>query len=225
MLAPFGILTGTADDSDDRFVQDQLGTADPNHPIWPALNAVFARPWFSRMWVIQAFVCARKCTYLLGDMDLDHDIDFMTAPIALSMTANMSTMRAGKHDLGNLNAFLNATELTSIKSAYEGDGLGSLHEVLALTYGFDASDPLDRVFAVIGLLSEEQQVKHEWLIDYDQTLVELLLKVTKAFVLRSEDATAPGLSVLSHIIKSETRPRGLPSWVPEWRFKNGLYLP
>ena len=208
----------------DEFVKAQLVTSDSTHPVWDGIDAIFRRRWFYRMWIIQEFLSAKQRVFWLGPKTLEWELDFDSAPLALDLTARMRTLQGPRASAIHVNAFHNAEELTTLRYDHEGDGVGSLYEVLSKTYGSDSTDPRDRVFAIIGLVQGDSE-KAANLVDYSKSTQQVLIEVAKQILLQPSTESGPGLSMLSHVIDSESRPHSLPSWVPEWVLKEERYQP
>lgn len=216
MLAPFG--------SDDEFTKAQLAAANPDNPLWDGIDAIFQRRWFYRVWIIQEFTCAKRCVFYLGSRELDWEIDFMSAAISLESTAKIRALKHNTAASSILTSFSNAQELSHLKEKHDDGGLGTLYDVLCETYGFEATNPLDRVYAVLGLVSEPDQ-RSSLSVDYSQSYEALLLRVARTILLPSNGEVGPGLDILSHVTAVQARRAGLPSWVPEWTFTAGYYQP
>ena len=86
---------------------------------------------------------------------------------------------------------------------------------------FDATDPRDKIFALIGITLNGPRD----LIDYNRSLRELLINVcTRFFKTAPWLADLPSLDLLSFVQK-EVRPLDLPSWIPTWGPSNNTRVP
>ncbi|EXJ93139.1 hypothetical protein A1O3_01696 [Capronia epimyces CBS 606.96] len=164
-----------------------LPTSDS--PFWPFLQRFIGRPWFTRVWIIQEYALSRAPKFMIGDHL--RDVDFLPAGIA----------RAAQH-LGVLylhDRFYSPTlqldgligdafwyvlrkhhAIHRIYSARSQAGFGrSLCELLdATTNFFDATDARDKVYALLGLSSDDN-VKEDLPVDYEEEERELALRVSQ----------------------------------------------
>jgi hypothetical protein len=86
--------------------------------------------------------------------------------------------------------------------------------MLVPTFGFEATDPRDRFFALAGLVAED---KIRNIVDYRKTLPKVLLVIAKMALRREGYGYLPGVDALSYVHATAGR-SGLPSWVPEWKW-------
>ncbi|CZR53541.1 uncharacterized protein PAC_03420 [Phialocephala subalpina] len=76
---------------------------------------------------------------------------------------------------------------------------------------YQATDPRDKVFAILGLVTDDLDIE-EW-IDYDKTPGQVYTKIAKYILSRKEDGLALlALAGVGHARKLN----GLPTWVPDW---------
>ncbi len=59
------------DMSKDFSFPQQLGLPGHNDPGWRSVFEILHRPYFSRIWIVQEFLLARRCTVLLGPHSID----------------------------------------------------------------------------------------------------------------------------------------------------------
>ncbi|KAK0671604.1 heterokaryon incompatibility protein-domain-containing protein [Cercophora samala] len=80
-----------------------------------------------------------------------------------------------------------------------------------------ATLPLDKVYALVGLLQPEDRLGV--VVDYTQTTARLYASIAKSIVERTSS-----LRILSGKLEDSTSPRqeGLPSWVPDWSIATSI---
>jgi hypothetical protein len=106
---------------------------------------------------------------------------------------------------------------TGVKSAYrrlnKWSWQGTFLEIISTFRGLEATDPRDKIYALLGLLQFNPELDVKIVADYRKSLPEVLFDTIK------ESIHAEGnLHFLSHIhYRPELEHRGdLPSWMPRW---------
>ncbi|KAJ5062687.1 heterokaryon incompatibility protein-domain-containing protein, partial [Bipolaris maydis] len=181
--------------------------------IIQAMHTLSSHPWWTRIWVVQETILARKATVLYGKI---------TVPWTL---VGESTRAAARHIhcCGDLHQARGGRELRAIvelrKARYDDlEWLRaaraqkkklSLYQVMSRTYSRNATDVRDEVFGVLGLVTD-------WLgqspliPDYDLSPCEVFMRVVTKHI----------QSTLSlHILMGTTR-TGIPH-VPSWVTQRG----
>ncbi|CZR62776.1 uncharacterized protein PAC_12673 [Phialocephala subalpina] len=153
----------------------------PNDKIIQELDCLFRRPWFSRVWVIQEVV-ANPCVRIM-------------CGTRQSSWAALHACRMGYAQ----------TRLQEYKSP---DGLW---QILLDTRSLAASDPRDRVFALLYLLGSGLDIRDQ-LVDYSQSSEVIFTRVGKLLL------SQVGLKLLTATRHGHTRE--MPSWVPDWSQKH-----
>jgi hypothetical protein len=174
---------------------------------WRALDQLLTRPWWSRAWVVQEIWSASDATLQCGSTTLK----WKTVTKALDFEEawdDMGSMIQGK---------TREKEWPALKQRYglaihisKRRLLGSrLSSLLWNTWDREATDPRDKVFAILGLVVDN----HKCLLspDYSLSMVDVYTAATLDIIRHEESLdillAANGLD----------RSNGLPSWVPDWR--------
>ncbi|USP72811.1 hypothetical protein yc1106_00085 [Curvularia clavata] len=192
------------------------------------LKKLFRRPWWERIWVIQEitlpeqaqFVCGTKrisrcrlraafnAYYALGDAlssDLLVSRSFSTYSWKIADTIrtngqlmlSMSELYYQK-DLG-LGQILRATSYSSPADELAGN-----------QQSFISTDPLDKIFAVLDLINDKEELKARGVFpDYTKQKEEIYTRVMAALLKQGH------VSLLSQACGVEKQD-GLSSWVPDW---------
>ncbi|KAJ0115904.1 hypothetical protein J7T55_004073 [Diaporthe amygdali] len=191
-----------------RRVRDSLfcdgNTARLTQADYDDVEALFERPYWSRIWVVQEVFLSKEAVVLIGDSSIPLSSILRTAfcsyfPTWVSLAQGS---RAGRIcPLGNAESF---------------------SELLFATSFCNALDQRDRVFALLGLV---QGAKLEGLVaDYSQTAAEIYVGLTAYFLIKH------GQFRLLKLAAIENRSSGIydnterrfagerPSWVPTWDY-------
>ncbi|KAL1592617.1 hypothetical protein SLS60_011033 [Paraconiothyrium brasiliense] len=212
------------------------------HSKWRAISEILYRPWFRRVWVIQELLCARHALFVCGK-------DFLEASNFLTIISSMSAanvlreimsfhpnkselvdgpMNAAIRQLAFLVQALNQTVRPFTMRKFRGNTL----DYLAETRYAEATDPRDKVYGILSLAKDCQnlgwhgatkqtrqlkrlpgsQTRGPWLpftVDYALTPAQVFINVTKAII--STTRAIDILNFAGHGTSTE-----LPSWVPDW---------
>lgn len=142
------------------------------------------RPWFNRRWVVQevGITAGKHRTILIADEVMDYD-QFVSQFRTHTDPDTAPIVTAKRRDSTLLQ------------------NLSQYHQTLS-------SDPLDRVYALLGLSTDS-----DWLdIDYTKTTEELFSAVATHYITRGN-----AIAVLVLAAAHKSREELWPSWVPDWR--------
>lgn len=185
-----------------------VGRDTPHPLLYKTVFLALQQPWFTRTWVIQEAALARRAVYMFcGNVLSQQQLDDILSRQA--MRANPSRMQELMQLGGNdaLRNYLNYAKLQQIKDAR--GRMGSL-ELMELTRDFAATDPADKVFGLLALMSDDDR---QAIGPYPQTVEEVFrrfaaLQVRRGFAIKMLDSA--GLQ------RRNNFERRLPSWVPDW---------
>jgi hypothetical protein len=188
-----------------------LGLPSPNSPRWDHLFSVLSRQWFSRVWVIQELVAAKACIFLCGGGIIDSSMLLRLGQIIeenklLASIRNFNRKRILAVDIASL-ATLKLKEMKT-----------DLLELLWSTHLFQATDPRDRVFALVHMAHEMTPGMISDLIDYKLNTHEVLYKTASISLCQGS------LDLLS-FAQAFGDLYSLPSWVPYWAASDYSYIP
>lgn len=174
---------------------------------WPALGALIRRRWFTRVWVLQEVVMAQEAIIVCGSLTIPW----------WSLTDVVLTIRArgfgdGLQETGSTSRDVHAGMIIehalNLKARIELNEKPSLLNALSLIRTLDATNPRDRVYAVLAFVRDEDLM----VPDYEISPEELLRKVNLSFVTPGSD-----LRFLSFFdAKSFKIPGKLTPWAPNW---------
>lgn len=203
--------------------------SEEGRKAWARLVEFWSQDWFSRTWVLQELVLAKKVVVLYGEtaISLDAVMEFWTEArkhglprvLRIGVLADACARVMHLSPVSQLKAF---REQRQRENQGEEDEPSEpevltktrLLDLLALTRNGQATDDRDKIYALLGLADDE--VAQGIVPDYSprNTASRLYIDVARRFV----DA---GLgSELLHQAGLDTKTPDLPSWVPDWTFQS-----
>ncbi len=197
-----------------RWLRDRLH--DPAYEtIWAATLNILSRPVWRRCWVIQEIVTSTTAKILCGSRSIKWE-PFMAFIYALwkaipaeDPTATFSERRSslGKRILDPI-----LLDTLRRRDREPSNSSMSLFALLCCFRSWQAWDPRDKIFSLLGLLNAEQLQAYRITRDYsqDNTVAEVLVKTAKAII-----TTEKNIDILGSVIGDESS-RGLPTWTPDW---------
>ncbi|KAL2037799.1 hypothetical protein N7G274_009524 [Stereocaulon virgatum] len=183
-------------------------TSNPNGEInwpdvpWNAIIDLLNRSWFERLWVFQEVRLANTADVLCGDQLVSWE--------AFRRAVLLSYMRP--RPLTSQKVFQLALALCSYVKQYRLTLKGALYD----TRHCVCSDPRDRIYAILSLVSEHQ--KRGLVPDYSKTTEEVFQDV-----ILHEFENLGFLSLLTHC-EMRKGATSKPSWVPDWTAKRECVL-
>jgi hypothetical protein len=166
---------------------------------WTALSWFFSRSWFSRLWIIQEVNVNKEVQMLCGSTQVSWDV----AVLAASYIKQHSRIhrRWGFPASHFNNAYYMRRRFWLQKVA--------LPSLLNWGRSFNASDPMDRVYALMGMPSFNQ-IRHLLTVDYSKPKVDLYTDIATICI-----CEMGGLRILCYAQHLEEGSE-FPSWVPQW---------
>lgn len=174
---------------------------------WDALEQFFCRKWFTRTWVLQEIVLSQRPLAFCGHRELD----WVVIQFAASwITRQRYAERSQRWGL---------TRTKNVHMVWSFGAKSSLDSLLLLTKDFQATDPRDKVFGLLGMATDcRQAIPPALKPDYLKSTPDVFSDATRYII-----KTSKCLDVLSHIgfvAPFEPPPdackRHFPSWVPRW---------
>jgi hypothetical protein len=187
-----GDCDGTMTESD--LEHYKLPTRDSSY--WKALDEIYWRPWFARIWIVQEIILAREAIVLCGKDRIPWSHFLIVASYIHSRNLPY-LVRVDPRPPLRFNYYRHAKHF----------GLYTLDSLLAATRQSLSTNPLDKVYALLGISSENSIVP-----DYRITPCDMFRNVAKIFLLRSLDA----LSLVGDQVWRTTP--NIPSWAPDWSY-------
>lgn len=198
------------------------GLPDRDSPIWQGIGESFARHWFRRLWIVQEVALASHIVVFCGSKStgwhqLSHLADHIERAGLIMLVRGDVDADMSKSD--GFDAMMVPNFIRDSRSR-------GMHYPLSTLCHFarsrDTSEPVDKVYAVLGLTDETVRKKIE--VDYSQQSRRNYWKayVNLGHVLLEGDPTF----FLLQIASSKQRPSQLPSWCPNFNSTSeALLLP
>ncbi|KEY73887.1 hypothetical protein S7711_06096 [Stachybotrys chartarum IBT 7711] len=191
--------------TDHYYQRFKYGLANMGVRTMEAIQRLFSRPWFSRVWVIQEARNAKVAQVYCGD-------EIFSWECILTLPWNAPYFPESSLGRQPYVAVPPSTYWKREKYAYIGDELSPelLYQHLLRSKGCSATDPRDKVFALLPLFknADDALVEADLLPDYAFETEKVFLNVAR-YLIRSVGwallYAVEGGSVLN-----------LPSWCPDW---------
>jgi hypothetical protein len=179
------------------------GLPHASDKAWAALDVLFWNNWFTRTWIIQEIAVCQRAVLRCGSDECDFEALETASQRILSLSLDAITAVDPKR----------AARLTTFRNHHRKsrpDAVLSLPEVISLGRESYATDPRDKIIALLGLAEEltEMGIRP----DYSKTPRETFIRAVIQIIIGTQS-----LDVLStiHDHRSESIPN-LPSWVPDF---------
>ena len=167
---------------------------------WKALDAIFWRTWFTRVWVIQEITMAKEATVLCGAQC----IPWWTLAFAASFI--------GERDIGSMADVDPRCVNTMMCYGFRlrnGNGM-RLPELLLVARASHCTDPRDQIYALLGLAAEAGDLSVD--LDYSLDVTTVYQEIMCSFI--SQYKSLDVLSMVGDYSWNVTTE--LPSWIPDW---------
>ncbi|KAF3007814.1 hypothetical protein E8E13_010539 [Curvularia kusanoi] len=167
----------------------------------------FFQPWFSRLWVLQEIALAQDAIFVWGEKSISWK-DVGLAMETIEESIEFSMMFDHRH---RQNAF-RMWRMSNVYQTY------CLIHLLDLARTFEVTNPLDKIFALLGFPGEDDSTVAPSL-DPDYTLSTCQIYTRATLFLLKSDKNLQVLSLVlnKHSEHADANPQTcqLPSWVPD----------
>ncbi|KAK2814133.1 hypothetical protein FQN50_000537 [Emmonsiellopsis sp. PD_5] len=184
---------------------------DPTDTIlWNSIMDVFTRPYFTRTWIIQEIIVSCEATVLCGSYQVDW------TPFHRAANHIVQDEFRASRAPQPATLFLIAL-IRRIERRFEKGDL-RLRTLLRHFRSSKASDPRDKVFALLGLMcrngASANSKPRAAMIKADYTkAIEDVYREAAAYIITDEQS----LKVLTNEYPPNAREiQNMPSWVPDW---------
>ena len=194
---------------------------------WYALSALLSRPYFTRAWVVQEVALAEKLIFTCGAKQITWR-EMVRLSKFFTSTKPWTLLRTYAGRFASLEEHFRV-EGRRTYSRF-GSRLAALAEAKEMTWTpgyswprllmmgrhFEASDPRDKFYAMLGLVKERLDPRH-WtillpIIDYSKSIESVTLAFSQLYLRVTGD-----LQLLSLVEDGAHRiNKNLPSWVPDY---------
>jgi hypothetical protein len=185
---------------------------------WNALADFLGNPWFRRVWIIQEATFAETLCLFYGDVCIDWEyLARATAVLndqhvlgAFPPSNGLFFTDARPNSVIGLN---NIQTMLTFGGDVEFQRLITLGLVLRSCTSFDATDPRDKVYAVLGLANNNSEDAFD--ADYNDANLPRFV-YTRAMRYLLNQSVDPLSCIVDAGIGLERLIDDLPSWVPDW---------
>jgi hypothetical protein len=183
-----------------------LGECGASTVHWRSLKGIFSRTWFRRIWIIQEVAFAENIIVICGNQILIWE-DCIRACEFISYSVG--------NDLQTPSTVPYAGSNAEILSMFQESDSTDLLDVLITTRSFAATDPRDKIFAVLGLATlgrTEVPATEIIYVDYTLTPAQVYLETAWTVIKKSKD-----LNLLAEVEDPQLRNiADIPTWVPDF---------
>lgn len=130
-------------------------------PQWTYLRRFFNKPWFSRIWIVQEILMAKKSIFICGPLELETDVVLFAAYDVKHCVEAMVSLQATASSAESIG-MNSALDFSELYFDWQNGRRFSLWELVWILRNFQATDKRDMLFAVVGLT------------DVDASFIELL---------------------------------------------------
>lgn len=180
----------------------------------------FRLPWWTRTWILQEAALAKNVKFLAGSETISFtDIYQAIVPFYLSILDNpISTIEALNMSDEEEVAITRFAHVVNTRAIFEhnyDDRFKStrLQSLLTWTARAKATDPRDKIYGLLGIISDEG--KDKLIPRYDLSVQQVYLKAVVWYLTQYDT-----LSILGQCFSGYSEDLlTLPSWVPHWEPK------
>jgi Heterokaryon incompatibility protein (HET) len=183
-----------------------FGLPPREDPTWLALEHLYCRPWFQRLWIVQEAILAQELCVMCGTKQLQWGqlcaISEATRRYALTL---LWTPVATKQCRNTLDLIGNMNRVREVRGAKVPAAL-----ILHISRVQATKDPIDRVYGVLGLL--EPEIRQSIHVDYS---TESRAQYWRAYVQLFRSLLIEEGPKMLIILDSSSKNPELPSWCPD----------
>jgi Heterokaryon incompatibility protein (HET) len=187
-----------------------------NSERWLALMRLLSHAWFERVWIIQEVVVAPKVAVRYGERYINWKTFVCAIRLLKASDEAMLLVRCIPGEVSRMQSALSKVShielLATSQEDFEKGKPTSFQDVIYKYPTFKATDDRDKVYALLGCVSDAAGIPREVLPDYSKSTESLYLDAANA-LLSSGDPT----QLFAHTgIGWHRKFTELPSWVPDW---------
>ncbi|KAK3319685.1 heterokaryon incompatibility protein-domain-containing protein [Cercophora scortea] len=217
----FKYAFGDANGNDSTLYLEGYSLPSAESPLWVSWRRFFSSPYFRRIWILQEFAMAKKLTFDFGHRIMITSKGIMGACAAIKKFSGAKNAEYMRRDADDVPLDEGRQAFTGLQlawsmfaerlSAEAGLPPKDLATMLHTGRHFLATDPRDKVYAVLGLAEDGGLFAESVRYEPEETHVMTFIRFARLLVEQGH-----GFQVLlqAGIGGSQARDEGLPSWVP-----------
>ncbi|MCJ1241658.1 hypothetical protein MMC14_009664 [Varicellaria rhodocarpa] len=198
----------------DNHVMEDMGL--PHFPSyeWLALAKLFERAYFQRIWIIQELVVSANAVVRCGSLTIRWENIESAARLLISTGLFRALVKTYGHSVRPSFVKTISNCRLSFHELQGGPGM-TFSLLLCSTRRFQATDPRDKVIALMGLARNPNPTFPNSIEpDYSKKTAELYRDVTGRVITEEQN-----LSLISSVEdQSDRQKHELPSWVPDYGY-------
>ena len=175
-----------------------------------AVSALISRSWWRRLWVIQELVLSRQAYLRCGPLAITWDsFEYFLDVCELFMLCNPTHPTFYPAYIIGYKSFILSKCWRQVQNG-EQSTMFQLFEMMITIAIRETSDPRDRVYALLGLAKDSEQLRIR--PDYSLSCAQVYMRTAEALIRKH------GLIILSYCSfkrSRKLRSEGLPSWAPD----------
>lgn len=181
-------------------VLEALGLLTVKSPRWLALRALFERPYFRRMWIVQEVALGKKCVVYCGSCSVSWQ-DLSKAALCLEDDAEH---QIEAHRVVRMIMTLRRNNVAGGRIG----GYRPLTELIHQSFNLLCTNPRDKIYGVLGLASDINP--EHFSPNYSLSCQDVYIETTVACIKKD------GCLDIICQVRLPKLLQGLPSWVPDW---------
>ncbi|KAG4432566.1 hypothetical protein IFR05_011954 [Cadophora sp. M221] len=229
----FVALQSQGEENATEQILSEVWTVLPGAEIWEVVPFLFLSLWFKRVWTIQELAVASKAVAMYGQKLIEWSrLEDAIKMIQLardyleSHPLGWIQQKSAVLDfrIGETDVILDHSQIRHIYSIYAAlpktlialrrqtreNTAASLLSTLRNAWYHGATDPRDKVYALLGLVSEDERSRYQ--VDYSISTEQAYAITTKTMLQHD-----PAMEVLCLAGIDQRSTDDLPSWCPDWR--------
>ena len=193
---------------------------------WSALGEFLGRPWWSRVWVLQEVLLAKRVRFICGRWLANRLDIFSAVPGFLDCIDSMEKiLEANPYD--QPKELLDFTKRAGIVTHFllpaDPAHPAVFKDFLEIAKNRDSSDPRDRVYGFLGVM-EHISNRSFLKVDYTISVCELYMQICQILLRETKSLAFLSMVERNRVLNPN---RGfipvLPSWAPDWTIRTNQY--